>query len=123
MVEILLQRFAHLLWFDYLGYALQLCFTFFGSFINGLLLWVLSSCPEKTNLVDLVQMHMAACDIFGAIVTSVLHCVTRVVLMQGSVEGFRLFALFGLSHCFTMSFEDVSTSVISILRLKQVKKC
>ena len=122
ILEKLIQLFAHLLWYDYLGFALQFCFTFFGSFINGLLLWVLSSCPGKSNLVDLVQMHMAACDIFGCIVTSILLCVSRVILMHDVVEGFRIFAFFVLSHVHTMSFEDISTILISAIRFKQVTK-
>ena len=121
MEERLLQLFAHLLWIDYLGYALLLCLTGFGSFINGILLWVLSSSPGPSSLVDLVQMHMAACDIIGAVVTTVLQCVTRVVLMYDVTEGLRLFRFFALFHCMTMSFEDISTILISIIRFKQVR--
>ena len=122
LMERLAPNFSHLLWPDYLGFALQLCLTGFGSFINGLLLWVLSNCPGRSSMVDLVQMHMAACDILGAIVTSVWQCVTRVVLMYDAVEGFRLFCIFILLHYVTMNFEDISTILISTIRFKQVRK-
>ena len=120
-VETLFKHFAHLLWIDYLGFALQFCFTCFGSFINGLLIWVLSSCPGRPSLVDLVQMHMAAADIMGAVVTSILLCISRVVLMHDVVEGFRFYAFFCISHSFTMNFEDICTMLISFFRFKQVK--
>ena len=76
----------------------------------------------QPSLVDLVQMHMAAGDIFGAVVTSLLQYVTRVVLMYDGVEGVRLFSIFCLLHIFTMSFEDISTILISAIRFKQVTK-
>ena len=40
ILESLVENFSHLLWIDYLGFALHFCFTLFGAFINGLLLWV-----------------------------------------------------------------------------------
>ena len=122
ILDSLIKNFEQLVWFDFVGLAYQFCLVVFGTFLNGILLWVLCHAGPPT-LADLAQIHMAAFDLLSAVVNSLLLLVARGVIMRNVVEGIRVYAYHILVHATTICFEDIATIIISGIRFKQVCCC
>ena len=107
-------------WVDYCGFLLEGCLMLVGSGLNGFIFWVLYRDNKRANN-DIIQMNLAAHDAIHGILTTPVFVAARLVLIARPWSGLKYFFVSILLTLDNINFEDMVTTLLTIMRTKQVK--
>ena len=112
------EKAQHPAWLLYGGSPVMIFVAASGCVLNGFLVWVLSQASDRSAM-DVIQMNVALCDCLDGVL-GIIAIVIITTLDKGVGLG-TVTAVAGALLLVNVTFEDLSSMLIMVLRTRQVR--